>query len=118
VDGGGVDVDMKGQRVVVRVEAGPGPPSTDGPSARAPARKGDGGQTLSRPKAGTAAVGVPLRRDSTRIRYEELAQDPACDEAGVPWRLLHDFHRTAARNLERARVARSVAMMYRRYMPS
>ncbi|OGL18222.1 MAG: hypothetical protein A3K12_09480 [Candidatus Rokubacteria bacterium RIFCSPLOWO2_12_FULL_71_19] len=48
----------------------------------------------------------------------------ACDKAGAPGRLLHDFRRAAARNLERAGVARSVAMkitghktesVYRRY---
>ncbi len=48
----------------------------------------------------------------------------ACREAGLPGRLLHDFRRTAVRNLERAGVSRSAAMamighrtesIYRRY---
>src|SRR5262249_14375891 len=48
----------------------------------------------------------------------------ACDEAGVPGRIPHDFRRTAVWNLERAGIARSVAMkitghktesVYRRY---
>jgi integrase len=48
----------------------------------------------------------------------------ACKDAGVPGRLLHDLRRSAVRNLERARVTRSVAMrmighktesVYRRY---
>ncbi len=48
----------------------------------------------------------------------------ACKAAGVPGRIPHDFRRTAVRNLERAGVARSVAMkltghkteaVYRRY---
>jgi hypothetical protein len=48
----------------------------------------------------------------------------ACDKAKVPGRILHDFRRTAVRNLERAGVPRSVAMkltghktesVYRRY---
>jgi integrase len=48
----------------------------------------------------------------------------ACRDAGVPGRLVHDFRRTAVRNLERAGVPRSAAMkmtghkteaVYRRY---
>jgi integrase len=48
----------------------------------------------------------------------------ACEQAGVPGRIPHDFRRTAVRNLERAGIARSVAMkmvghktesIYRRY---
>lgn len=48
----------------------------------------------------------------------------ACKAGGVPGRILHDFRRTAVRNLERAGVSRSVAMkitghkteaVYRRY---
>lgn len=34
----------------------------------------------------------------------------ACEAAGLPGRLLHDFRRSAVRNLERAGVSRSVAM--------
>jgi integrase len=48
----------------------------------------------------------------------------ACKQGGVPGRIPHDFRRTAVRNLERAGIARSVAMkmvghktesIYRRY---
>ena len=48
----------------------------------------------------------------------------ACDDAKVPRRLVHDFRRTAVRNLERAGISRSAAMkmtghkteaVYRRY---
>lgn len=47
--------------------------------------------------------GEPLRDFYTTWRV-------ACRRAGVPERLFHDLRRTAARNLERAGVSRSVAM--------
>ena len=49
---------------------------------------------------------------------------PACRDAAVPGRILHDFRRTGVRNMERAGVPRSVAIkltghkteaVYRRY---
>jgi integrase len=48
-------------------------------------------------------AGVPIRALRRRWRA-------ACRQAGVPGRLIHDFRRTAVRNLERAGVPRSVAM--------
>jgi integrase len=66
---------------------------------------------------GGRRAGMPRRGFSKRWKT-------ACDGAGVPGRLLHDFRRTAVRNLERASVPRSVAMkitghktesVYRRY---
>ena len=62
--------------------------------------------------------------DGTPIKSLRKAWAKACKDAGYPGRLLHDFRRTAVRNLERAGVARSVAMamvghktesIYRRY---
>jgi integrase len=64
----------------------------------------------------------PLRRKP--ITSFGKAFVTACRKAGCPGRLLHDFRRTAVRNLERAGVPRSVAMkltghktesVYRRY---
>ena len=63
------------------------------------------------------------RRGQVRRGFRK-AWATACREAGVPGRIPHDFRRTAVRNLERAGVARSVAMkltghrtesIYRRY---
>jgi integrase len=62
-------------------------------------------------------AGTPRRGFTKRWRT-------ACKDAGVPGRYVHDFRRTAVRNLERAGVPRSVAMkitghktesVYRRY---
>jgi integrase len=60
----------------------------------------------------------------SRIKNFRGAWAKACKAAGVPGRLVHDFRRTAVRNLERAGVSRSAAMkltghkteaVYRRY---
>ena len=65
-----------------------------------------------------------FHRNGTPIRDFRAAWQTACDEAGVPGRIAHDFRRTAVRNLERAGVSRSTAMkltghkteaVYRRY---
>ena len=65
-----------------------------------------------------------FHRDGARIKNFRRAWLSACTAAGVPGRILHDFRRTAVRNLERASVPRSAAMamvghkteaIYRRY---
>ena len=65
-----------------------------------------------------------FHRDGKPILCFRGAWRKACDAAGVKGRLVHDFRRTAVRNLERAGVPRSVAMkltghltesIYRRY---
>jgi integrase len=65
-----------------------------------------------------------FHRNGERIRNFRRAWLSACKAAGVPGRILHDFRRTAVRNLERAGVPRSSAMamvghktesIYRRY---
>ncbi|CAN5882817.1 site-specific integrase [soil metagenome] len=74
-------------------------------------------------KAGVICPYV-FHRDGTRISSLRKAWLTACEKAGVPGRLLHDFRRTAVRNLEKAGVSRSAAMamvghkteaIYRRY---
>lgn len=65
-----------------------------------------------------------FHRDGERVRSIRGAWQKACKAAGAPGRILHDFRRTAVRNLERAGVPRSAAMamvghktesIYRRY---
>lgn len=64
------------------------------------------------------------RQPGQPIKVFRRAWRTACKAAGVPGRILHDFRRTAVRNLERAGVPRSAAMamvghktesIYRRY---
>jgi integrase len=65
-----------------------------------------------------------FHRDGQPIRSYDDAWRTACEDAGLPGKLVHDLRRTATRNLERAGVPRSVAMkltghltesVYRRY---
>jgi integrase len=67
---------------------------------------------------------VFVHADGRAIKDFRGACAKACKAAGVPGRLVHDFRRTAVRNLERAGVSRSAAMkltghkteaVYRRY---
>jgi integrase len=50
------------------------------------------------------------RSDGSQIRDFKKLWRKACEVAGYPGKLFHDFRRTAARNLERAGVPRSTAM--------
>jgi integrase len=63
-----------------------------------------------------------FHRDGKPIKSFRRAWTTACRLAGLPGRIPHDFRRTAVRNLERAGVPRSTAMVghqteaiYRRY---
>jgi integrase len=65
-----------------------------------------------------------FHRDSVQIKSYYGSWRKACNDAGLPGRIPHDFRRTAVRNLEQAGVSRSVAMrltghktetIYRRY---
>lgn len=68
-------------------------------------------------EADTCPSGVLRRRQADArvsnhkpIRSLYVAWRTACQEAGHPGMLMHDFRRTAVRNLERAGVPRSAAM--------
>jgi hypothetical protein len=74
--------------------------------------------------AGGRIIPWVFHREGVPIHYFRRAWITACNAAGVPGRLPHDFRRTAVRNLERAGVPRSAAMklighkteaIYRRY---
>jgi integrase len=61
------------------------------------------------------AAGAPLFKDTAdRGLLTALCREwaRACVAAGLPGRLFHDLRRSAARNLERAGVSRSVAMKW------
>lgn len=69
-------------------------------------------------------LGAGRTQAGSRIKNFRGSWAKACRDAGMPDRLIHDFRRTAVRNLERAGVPRSAAMrltghktevVYRRY---
>jgi integrase len=61
-------------------------------------------------KAGTICPWIFHRADGTQIKSMRGAWEAATEAAGYPDKLIHDFRRTAVRNLERAAVPRSTAM--------
>jgi integrase len=84
------------------------------------------GQLVEHERLKKAGHIVPLvfHRNGEPIKTFRGAWKSACKAAGVPGRILHDFRRTAVRNLERDGVSRSAAMamvghktesIYRRY---
>lgn len=75
-------------------------------------------------KGGVISPWVFCREDGSAIKDFRKSWEKACLAAGLPGRIVHDFRRTAVRNLERAGVSRSLAMkltghlteaVYRRY---
>ena len=51
-----------------------------------------------------------FHRNGKPIKSHYSAWRSACDRAGVPGRMVHDFRRTAVRNFERAGIPRSAGM--------
>ena len=70
------------------------------------------GQEQARQEAERRGLDVPwvFPREGRPIRDYRAAWQSACKRAGLAGRIPHDLRRTAVRNLERAGVARSVAM--------
>jgi integrase len=73
---------------------------------------------------GVAVPWVFFHKNGQRIKSYNSPWNTACKRAGLAGKLVHDFRRTAVRNLERGNISRSVAMkitghktesVYRRY---
>jgi integrase len=67
-------------------------------------------QTEALQKANGVIIPWLFHRDGNRIKIFRKSWIKACKAAGVPGKILHDFRRTAVRNLERAGISRSAAM--------
>src|SRR5262245_47920218 len=50
-------------------------------------------------------LALVFHRNGKRIKDLRSAWATACENAGVPGRLIHDFRRTSVRNLDRASIA-------------